>query len=209
MIRAHGVSLLDCSVAQLLDRFAARQPAPGGGAAAALAAAMAAGLLGMAARFSTKQLVDSADRVAHADQIRGQVAALAERDAEAYQAVLAAFALPRKPDSALRRQQIRRALERAAQVPTEIAELASGIATEAVELAVRGNPNLRGDAFTAAVLAAAAAAAAAELVRLNAELGELSSELADRAAQAAADAAKAVAALTSRNSASTAGLDPA
>ncbi|MEO7193606.1 MAG: cyclodeaminase/cyclohydrolase family protein [Pseudonocardiaceae bacterium] len=199
--------LLDCSVAQLLDRFAAKQPAPGGGAAAALAAAMAAGLLGMAARFSTKQLVDSADRAAGADRIRGQLAALAERDAEAYQAVLAAFALPREPDPAFRRQQIRCALERAAQVPTEIAELASGIATEAVELAARGNPNLRGDAFTAAVLAAAAARAAAELVRLNAELGELGGGLADRAAHAAADAAKALATLTARDNASPAGLD--
>jgi formiminotetrahydrofolate cyclodeaminase len=81
-------------------------------------------------------------------------------------------------------------------VPTEIAELASGIAVEAVELAQRGNPNLRGDAFTAAVLAAAAARAAAELVRLNVELGNLGGDLADRAARAADAAAKAVAALS-------------
>ncbi|MGH3718981.1 MAG: cyclodeaminase/cyclohydrolase family protein [Pseudonocardiaceae bacterium] len=196
MIPARGVPLLDCSVAQLLDRLAAKQPAPGGGAAAAITAAMAAGLLGMAARFSTAQLIDSAARAARADRLRGQVAALAERDAEAYQAVLAAFALPCEPDPALRRRQIRRTLQRAAQVPTEIAELASGIATEAVELAGRGNPTLRGDAFTAATLAAAAARAAAELVRLNVELGELDGDLAARAAHAADVATKAVAVLT-------------
>ena len=201
MIPDRGAPLLDCSVADLLDRLAAKQPAPGGGAAAAITAAMAAGLLGMAARFSTAQLIDSSGRAVHADRVRDQVAALAEQDAEAYQAVLAAFALPSEPDPALRRRQIRRTLQRAAAVPTEIAEVASGIATEAVELAGRGNPNLRGDAFTAATLAAAAARAAAELVRLNVELGELDSDLADRAAHAAAVATEAVAVLSSRNSA--------
>jgi formiminotetrahydrofolate cyclodeaminase len=191
--------LLDCSVADLLECLAARQPTPGGGGAAALTTAMAAGLLGMAARFSTSQLVDAAGRAAHADRVRTQVAALAEQDAEAYQAVLAAFALPREPDSDLRRRQIRRSLERAARVPTEIAEAASGIATEAAELTGRCNPNLRGDAFTAATLAAAAARAAAELVRLNVELGKLGGDLADRSARAAKVAADAVAVLNSRN----------
>lgn len=197
MIPARSAPLLDCSVADLLDRLAAKQPAPGGGGAAAITAAMAAGLLGMAARFSTAQLVDSPGRAAHADRVRDQVAALAERDAEAYGAVLAAFALPREPDPEVRRRQIRRALQRAAQVPTEIAEVASGIATEAVELAQCGNPNLRGDAFTAATLAAAAARCAAELVRINVELGKLGGDLADRADRAAHVAATAVAGIRS------------
>ncbi len=200
MISARSAPLLECSVADLLEGFATRQPTPGGGGAAALTAAMAAGLLGMAARFSTSQLVDAAGRAAHADRVRTQVAALAEQDAEAYQAVLAAFALPRDADSDVRRRQIRRSLERAARVPTEIAEAASGIAIEAAELTGRCNPNLRGDAFAAATLAAAAAQAAAELVRLNVELGELGGDLADRAARAAKAAADAVAVLISRNS---------
>lgn len=198
MIVDRSAPLIDCPVAELLDRLAAKQPAPGGGGAAAITAAMAAGLLGMAARFSTAQLIDAAGRAAYADRVRTHVAALADQDAEAYQAVLAAFALPRQPDPQVRRRQIRRALERAARVPTEIAEAACGVAVEAVELAQRGNPNLRGDAFTAAVLAAASARSAAELVRINVELGELGGELADRATQAAETATKAVAVLDAR-----------
>jgi formiminotetrahydrofolate cyclodeaminase len=201
MIPARSAPLLDCSVFELLNRFAAKQPTPGGGGAAAITAAMAAGLLGMAARFSTPQLIDAAGRAAYADRVRDQVAALAERDAEAYQAVLAAFALPRQPDPDVRSRQIRRALERAAQVPAEVADVASGIAVEAVDLAERGNPNLRGDAFTAATLAAAAARAAAELVRLNVELGNLGSDLLDRAARAADAAAHAVSVLNSHEGA--------
>lgn len=195
MISARSVPLLDCSVADLLDRLAARQPTPGGGAAAAITAAMAAGLLGMAARFSAAQLVDAPGRAAYADRARSQVAALAEQDAEAYQAVLAAFALPREPDPDVRRRQIRRTLERAARIPTEIAEAASGVAVEAAVLAQRGNPTLRGDAFTAVTLAAAAARSAAELVQLNTELGNLGGDYVTRAANAAATAAGALAGL--------------
>lgn len=198
MIVDRSAPLLDCPVTELLDRFAAKQPTPGGGGAAAITAAMAAGLLGMAARFSTGQLIDAASRAAYADRVRTQVAALAEQDADAYQAVLAAFALPREPDPQVRRRQIRRSLERAARVPTEIAEAACGVAVEAVELAKRGNRNLRGDAFTAATLAAAAARSAAELVRLNVELGDLGGDLVTRARQAADTATEAVAVLDAR-----------
>jgi methenyltetrahydrofolate cyclohydrolase len=192
-----GASLLDCPVTEFLDRLAAKQPTPGGGGAVAITAAMAAGLLGMVARYSTAQLIDAASRAANADRIRTQVAALAEQDAQAYQAVLAAFALPREPDPQVRRQQIRRSLQRAAQVPAQIAEIASSIATEAIEVAEKGNSNLRGDAFAAATLAAAAARAAAELVRLNVELGNLGGDLAERAARAADTAAKVVVAMGS------------
>ena len=196
MISPRRTPLLDCSVVDLLDRFGERQPAPGAGAAAAITAAMAAGLLGMVARFSTRQLIDSARRAAHADRLRNQVAALAEQDGEAYQAVIDALALPRKLDPEGRDLQVRRTLERAAQVPAEIAEAASGIAVEAAQLAERGNRNLSGDAFTAATLAAAAARSAAELVRLNVELGDLDGDLADRAARVADVAANVVAELS-------------
>lgn len=191
MITAGRLPLLDGSVSQLLDRLAAKQAAPGGGAAAAITTAMAAGLVGMATRFSTTQLADAPARAAHADRVRDQAATLAEQDAAAYQAVLAAFALPRAPDPEIRRRRIRRSLQHAAQIPARIAELSREVCVQAVELAERGNPTVRGDAFTAATLAAAAARAAAELVRLNVELGSLSEELVQRSARAA-DAAGAV-----------------
>ena len=56
---------------------------------------------------------------------------------------------------------------------------------EVVELAERGDCNLRGDAFAAATVAAAAGRSAAELVRLNVELGDFRADLADRAARVA------------------------
>jgi hypothetical protein len=58
----------------------------------------------------------------------------------------------------------------------------------AARLAETGNPNLRGDAVTGAVLAAASARSAACLVDINVGLGGLDPGLSRRAAQAAADA---------------------
>ena len=55
-------------------------------------------------------------------------------------------------------------------------------------MAEAGNPNLRGDAVTGAVLAAASARSAASLVDINVRVGGLDPELSRRAAQAVADA---------------------
>lgn len=161
-------------------------PAPGGGGAAALAGAIAAALAAMAARFSAAQLPDADDIASQADQLRQRVAGLADADAAAYQAVLAAYALPRA--AAGRQQRIRDALHGAATVPLEIAGIAAQVAALAARLATRGNPNLRGDAITAACLAEAAARSAAALTGINVRQGGLPPALAEQAASAAAAA---------------------
>ena len=55
----------------------------------------------------------------------------------------------------------------AADVPMRIIELGAQAAALAARLASDGNPNLRGDAAAAALLAEAGAPAAAVLVRIN------------------------------------------
>ncbi|MPZ64750.1 MAG: formiminotransferase-cyclodeaminase [Pseudonocardiaceae bacterium] len=186
-------SLLDQPLGTYLERLASEQPAPGGGSAAAVTGSLAAGLVAMAARFSAEQLPDAAERAAAADRQRAALVAMAERDAEAYGAVLEAFRLPDEPDPQQRRRQINHALEHAALVPLEITETAARVAAEAAELVERGNPNLRGDALAGVTLAWAAARAAGELVRLNVELGALEPDLLERARAAVAEAAKAAA----------------
>jgi formiminotetrahydrofolate cyclodeaminase len=175
-------SLLDQPVRGFLDQLAARTPTPGGGGAAALTAAMAAGLVAMAARFSARQLPEAADLASRADELRRRAADLADLDAQAYTAVLAALRLPGEAG------QRREALAGAAVVPLEIAEIGARVTQLAVRVAEAGNPNLRGDAVTGAVLAAASARSAACLVDINVDLGGLEPELSRRAAQAVADA---------------------
>jgi formiminotetrahydrofolate cyclodeaminase len=179
-------SFLDEPVRGFLDQLAARTPTPGGGGAAAVTGAMAAGLVAMAARFSETRLPDAGELADQADELRRRLAQLAEEDAQAYAAVLETLRLPR--DASQREVQRQEALLGAALVPLEIAGIGARVALMAARLAETGNPNLRGDAVTGAVLAAASARSAASLVDINVELGGLDPGLSQRAAQAAADA---------------------
>jgi methenyltetrahydrofolate cyclohydrolase len=185
-------------VRDFLDLLAARAPAPGGGGAAAVTGALAAGLVAMAARFSDAQLPAAADVADQADQLRGRAAGLADQDAAAYRAVLDAYRLPRDGggDAGERRQRIEAALRGAAEVPLEIAEIAAQVAGLAADVAAGGNPNLRGDTVTAAHLAEASARSAAALVDINVALGHLAGDLSRRAATAVAAAQAAAARAT-------------
>ncbi len=173
-------SLEDQPVRGFLDQLAARTPAPGGGGAAAVTGAMAAGLVAMAARFSVRQLPGAGELADQADTLRRRAAQLADMDARAYTAVLEAGP-GQRPE----------ALRGAALVPLEIAGIGARVAALAAQLAEAGNPNLRGDAVTGALLAAASARSAACLVDINVRLGGLDPGLSQRAAQAAADASDA------------------
>jgi len=154
------VSLLDLTVRELLDAFADRTPAPGGGGAAALATAMAAGLAAMAARYGDGALAE------RADALRAEVASLADADAAAYEAFLAATRLSR--DDPRRAEAIASTRREAIAVPVRIVEIAGAVAELGADLARHGNRNLHGDAVASVHLAAAAAAVAAELVATNA-----------------------------------------
>jgi len=153
------VSLLDLTVRELLEAVAERTPAPGGGGVAALTTALAAGLAGMAARFGDGAATE------RADALRAAVAPLADADAAAYSAYLAATRLPR--DDPGRAAAIAATRRETIAVPARIVELAGEVAELAADLARTGNRNLHGDATAAVHLAAAAATAAAELLAAN------------------------------------------
>lgn len=157
-------------LARFLDMVASREPAPGGGASAAVAVALAAALTAMAARFSTEHLDDAGTVADRAEELRSRVMPLAQADAAAYGRVLDAYRTPRDDDEK-RRRRIREALSEAADVPLSIAEVGVEVAGNAARLVEEGNPNLRGDAVTAAALAKAGVRAAATLVEINVSAG--------------------------------------
>jgi formiminotetrahydrofolate cyclodeaminase len=185
-------SFQDLPVRDFLELLAAREPAPGGGAAAALTAALAAGLVGMAARFSKERLTASADIARQADELRARAADLADQDAGAFRGVLDAYRRPKEGDGGDRHRRIAVALDAAARVPLEVAEIAARVAGLA-EAVAGGNPNLQGDTVAAAQLAEASARSAAALVDINAGLGGLPGELSRRGAAAVASAQAAAA----------------
>jgi formiminotetrahydrofolate cyclodeaminase len=157
---------VELPLGSFLDMVASREPAPGGGASAAVAVALAAALCSMAARFSTDHLADARTIADKAEGLRGRVMPLARADAAAYGRVLDAYRTPRDDEEG-RRRKIREALSEAADVPLSIAEIGAEVAGNAARLAEEGNPNLRGDAVTAAALAGAGVRAAVTLVEIN------------------------------------------
>ena len=152
---------------EFLASLAAGTPAPGGGAAIAVACAFAAALVEMAGELSRDH--DAGTRMSElrerAAAARSKVARLADDDAVAYGRVIDAQRLPAEHPS--RQERIAGALSEAADVPLAIAQEAAELAELAAELAAAGNPNLRGDALAAVFLAEAAGQAAARLVEIN------------------------------------------
>jgi formiminotetrahydrofolate cyclodeaminase len=151
-------------VERFLDRIASAEPAPAGGSVAAVAVAMAAGLVAMAARLA-HEWPEAGEVVERAEALRSRMATLALADEDAYAKVIEALRLP--TDSSSRDAELEAALSGAADVPLAVAEAAAEIAVLAALVAQEGNDRLRGDALVAAELAKAGARGAAELVAIN------------------------------------------
>ena len=183
-----GPDYLSQPLGGFLDLVASREPAPGGGASAAVTVALAAALSAMAARFSAEHLAGADGLADRADGLRGEVVLLARADAVAYGRVLDAQRAPRDDEEA-RRRKIRQALTEAADVPLSIAGIGAEVAGIATRLAEEGNPNLRGDAVTAVALAGAGVRAAATLVEINVWAGGADDGRLARAAEFRATAA--------------------
>ncbi|WP_405585909.1 cyclodeaminase/cyclohydrolase family protein [Streptomyces sp. NBC_01190] len=163
----------DQTISGYLERLAAREPAPGGGAAAALHAAQAAALLGMVARYTTgDKYAAHAEEVAaiivEVDRLRERALELAVEDAAAFTAVTEGYKLPRADDGqkAARSQAIADALVGAARPPAAVIGLAAGLVSLAEQLLPYGNPNV----VTDIAAATEAARAAATTARVNVEI---------------------------------------
>jgi methenyltetrahydrofolate cyclohydrolase len=162
-----STALLDVHVGALLDDLSSADPVPGAGAAAGLVLAMSAALCSMAARAAADDWSDAAGATAQADSLKQRALGLADRNAEAYSEALTAFSLPPNLEGEARDFALGQALERAAEVPHQLAEAAADVAELAVVVARFGHPAMRGDAIAAGAFAAAVARGAAALVAVN------------------------------------------
>ena len=159
-----------------LERLAAGAATPGGGAAAAYAGAMAAGLVGMVARLTVGQKkyagVEPLMRtiMESADPLRQALTAAVTDDSAAFDAVMEAFRLPKETpeQQALRQAAIETAYTHAAEVPLRVARAAVNTLELAAQTAEHANLNALSDSGSAAHLAQAALKGAALNVRANA-----------------------------------------
>jgi methenyltetrahydrofolate cyclohydrolase len=157
---------LELRLEDFLDEVATPEPLPGGGFVAAAAIAMAAGLVTMAARVAGREWAEGRGIAAQADTLRKRITPLAVLNADAYESALGAL----RGERAAREsgdEAIASALERAAQIPLEIAEAGVDVVALAALVAERGEPALRADAAVAALLSHAGVRAAGALVEVN------------------------------------------
>jgi formiminotetrahydrofolate cyclodeaminase len=164
----------DRTIKDFLEELAARVPAPGGGAAAALHAAQGAALVGMVARYSTGEKYaehqETVERIiAESDELRAAALRLAEDDAAAFTAVADAYKLPRATDEekAARSAAIAVSLIGAGRPPAAVIALAERVVVLAAELLPVGNPNVISDVAAASEAARAAATTARVNVEIN------------------------------------------
>jgi formiminotetrahydrofolate cyclodeaminase len=159
--------LLDATLRDFLETLSGEGPAPGGGSAAAIVVAMAAGLVTMVARASKGHWDEAGGVVGQAEAFRARVAPLAQADAEAYVSALGALRDPAQLEERYRDQKLQAALASAAEIPQRIAEAGSDVACLAALLVEHGNPEVRVDAAAASILAESGTRVAAKLVETN------------------------------------------
>lgn len=169
--------LVTNTVQELLDAFSAPTPTPGGGSAAALAGAVAASLLAMVAGMPKSRTGAADERVAldtvHPELIglKASLAGLIDRDADAYNQVVAAYRLPKATDEekAARKEAVGRAMRTATEVPLETARAAAAVLRHGVVVGTHGNANAKSDVDVAISLAHAALSGARRNVEVNLE----------------------------------------
>jgi glutamate formiminotransferase / formiminotetrahydrofolate cyclodeaminase len=186
------------SLAGFVDDVAQGTAAPGGGAVAALAGALSAGLGAMVARLTIGRKkyaeveADMAAAAATADTLRQQLMDAVEQDSAAYGAVMEAYKIDKSDPR--RDQMIQIALRGAADVPLHVMRLSLEAMRVASVVADRGNANAASDAAVAAHMALAAIEGAALNVRVNAhsltspEDTDVAAHLRDTAARLVAEA---------------------
>ena len=158
-----------------LNAVAEPTATPGGGSVSALAGALAASLAQMVAGLSRKKK----SQAAYADQLdraitdmhsaATELADAIDRDAESYNAVLAAFKLPKdSPEDASRREEaIQQATRGAAEVPMAVARKSLELFERLGQLEAISSASMISDLRVARLMAAAGARGALANVAIN------------------------------------------
>ena len=174
-----------------LDALASKAPVPGGGGASALVGALGAALCTMVGNYTVgkKKYADVEEDVkalmARAEDIRARLLALVDADAEAFEPLSKAYAIPK--DDPSREAVMEKCLQDAAATPMAILRLSCEAIDLHREMLDKGSVIMLSDVGTGVVFCQSALYGAALNVRVNTK------SMADRAfAQAMDDEADAL-----------------
>jgi formiminotetrahydrofolate cyclodeaminase len=163
------------TLSAFLEELASSSPAPGGGSVAALAGALGAALTSMVCNLTLgkKKYADVEGDLKkvleQSEQLRAQFTELIDRDTEAFNKVMEAYALPKdtEPQKALRAAAVREATKEATLVPLEVMKHCIDALALAESVVSKGNTNSVSDAGVSALMLHAALEGAALNVRIN------------------------------------------
>lgn len=175
---------MDLTLDEFQTHLASDHATPGGGTAAAIALGQAAALTEMVAGLTLgKEKWQSGWGPAEtartvAGQIMVRSGELAQEDSEAFDSVVAGFRMPKSTEEEkdARRQSIRLATLRAAEVPLATSQHGMDLLNVLEDLATHGNANAASDVGVASLLASAAVKGALFNVDIN--LASLPAEMA-------------------------------
>lgn len=166
-----GAPLGQCTLADYLAQLAAKQPVPGGGAAAAVALAHAAALGSMVLHYTLGKPAfaaweqDNAGLLRHLDHARTEALALADLDACAYAGLNALWSLPKAERAS--DPKWAPAVIAATEAPAAIGDLALAVLAMLDRMPGRTSALIRSDLAIAAEFGATAVQGAIWNVRAN------------------------------------------
>jgi glutamate formiminotransferase/formiminotetrahydrofolate cyclodeaminase len=168
--------LIDRTVLDFVEETASESPAPGGGSVAALLGSLGAALATMVANLSSHRRgwdarwAEFSDHAERGKAAQVELLRLVDADTEAFDAVMAAFGLPKgnEAEKAARTAAIQDATRRAAEVPLRTMEVAVGSFGVIRSMAEIGMESSVSDAGVAALCARSAVLGAGLNVRINA-----------------------------------------
>lgn len=153
-------------IEKFLEDLGSKSPTPGGGAVAALTGAMAASLVEMVANLTIgkkgyEKVNTESEKIRNEALIlKRELLKLADADVKVFNRVMAAYKSKDK-------EEIKKALKLAIEVPGEVARLSKKVGNLAVKVARIGNKHAYSDAKSAHHLAQAAVDSAGENIRIN------------------------------------------
>jgi glutamate formiminotransferase/formiminotetrahydrofolate cyclodeaminase len=168
-----AVGGLRAGVEPFVEQLAAPTATPGGGSAAAASGAMAAALATRVASMSRGKKAylqyepELSQAIARLSQLREELKAAIDADAESYNAVMKAYKQAKEAAGA--DGIIDAALKQATSVPLSVAERAKEVVGIVERLGPVTNPNMKSDLTTATALARAAIQGALANVEINLE----------------------------------------
>ncbi|MEK6756649.1 MAG: cyclodeaminase/cyclohydrolase family protein [Bacteroidota bacterium] len=160
---------------QFLEELASNSPAPGGGSVAALAGAIGSALTSMVCNLTIgkKKYADVQEEIqsvlGQSEKLRQELTELIDKDTEAFNSVMAAFAMLKNTEDEQRQRDsaIQEATKRATLVPLSVMGLCARALALTKIVAEKGNKKSASDAGVAALMLQSACGGAALNVRIN------------------------------------------